>query len=592
MLKLLKRLNRKEYGMIFISLIFIVAQVWLELSIPGYMSTITTRLESAGTTVNQILQPGLMMLLYSVLSVVAAVITGYFVAKIAGGFTARLRQDLFDHVMDSATQDIKQFSVASLLTRTTNDLTQIQQFVAMGLQVIIKAPITAVWAICMIAGKGWQWTTATAVAVVLLCLMLTFILTSVQPKFKAVQSLTDRLNLVTQENLSGIRVVHAYNAEDYQNKKFNRANDDLTNTNKFAYRVLALMNPGMSFISSALTLAVYTIGAVIINQAAGAARLTLFSNMVVFSSYAMQVIMGFLLLSMIFILLPRVTVSAGRVNDVLAISPAVKFHDQTATPATETGTVEFKDVQFNYPGADKPALSHLSFKAQRGQTIAFIGSTGSGKSTALNLIPRLYDVTAGQVLVDGVDVKDFAETDLNDRLGYVPQKAVLFSGTIKSNLDFGHSPQKSSPLSDTDATEALAIAQSTDFVMAEPDQLQATVAQHGDNFSGGQKQRLAIARAIARKPEILLFDDSFSALDYATDRQLRDDLKTKAAATTKIIVAQRISTVLDADQIIVLDEGQVVGQGTHEDLLAHNAVYQEIAYSQLSKEELANGQQH
>ena len=588
MFKLLKRLNGREYGMIGISLVFIVAQVWLELSIPGYMSTITTKLETAGTTVSDVLQPGLMMLLYSVLSVMAAVITGYFVARIAGGFTARLRQDVFNQVMDYSTQDIKKFSVASLLTRTTNDLTQIQQFVAMGLQVIIKAPITAVWAICMIAGKGWQWTTATAVAVVILCVMLTFILTSVQPKFKAVQSLTDRLNLVTQENLTGIRVVHAFNAEGYQNNKLKQANDDLTTTNKFAYRVLALMNPGMSLISSGLTLAVYTIGAVIINAAAGAQRLTLFSNMVVFSSYAMQVIMGFLLLSIIFILLPRVTVSASRVNEVLAIHPSVEKLDETATTPTSTGTIEFKDVSFSYPGADQPALSHLSFKATAGQTVALIGSTGSGKSTALNLIPRLYDATSGQVLLDGVNVRQYAANDLNDRLGYIPQKAVLFSGTIQSNLDFGQAPHKSSPLTPADANAALTIAQSKDFVDAEPAQLAAPVAQHGDNFSGGQKQRLAMARAIARKPEILLFDDSFSALDYETDRKLREALATQAAQTTKIIVAQRISTVLDADEIIVLDEGKVVGQGTHQDLIKTNAVYQEIAYSQLSKEELAN----
>ncbi|ETY74046.1 ABC transporter ATP-binding protein [Lactiplantibacillus fabifermentans] len=588
MFKLLKRLNGREYGMIGISLVFIVAQVWLELSIPGYMSTITTKLETAGTTVSDVLQPGLMMILYSVLSVIAAVITGYFVAKIAGGFTARLRQDVFNQVMDYSTQDIKKFSVASLLTRTTNDLTQIQQFVAMGLQVIIKAPITAVWAIYMIAGKGWQWTTATAVAVVILCVMLTFILTSVQPKFKAVQSLTDRLNLVTQENLTGIRVVHAFNAEGYQNDKLKQANDDLTTTNKFAYRVLALMNPGMSLISSGLTLAVYTIGAVIINAAAGAQRLTLFSNMVVFSSYAMQVIMGFLLLSIIFILLPRVTVSASRVNEVLAIQPSVKNPDTTATTPTTTGTLEFKDVSFSYPGADQPALSHLSFKATAGQTVALIGSTGSGKSTALNLIPRLYDATSGQVLLDGVNVRQYAANDLNDRLGYIPQKAVLFSGTIQSNLDFGQAPHKSSPLTAADANAALSIAQSKDFVDAEPEQLAAPVAQHGDNFSGGQKQRLAMARAIARQPEILLFDDSFSALDYETDRKLREALATQAAQTTKIIVAQRISTVLDADEIIVLDEGKVVGQGTHQDLIKTNPVYQEIAYSQLSKEELAN----
>lgn len=587
MFKLLKRMNKKEYGMMMISTLFIVIQVWLELSIPGYMSTITERIETKGTTVSQILQPGAMMILCSVASVLAAVITGYFVAKIAGGFSARIRKDVFNQVMDYSTQDIKNFSVSSLLTRSTNDITQIQQFVAMGLQVIIKAPITAIWAITKIAGKGWEWTTATAVAVVVLCLMLTLILTKVQPKFKMVQSLTDRLNLVTQENLSGIRVVHAYNAEDYQNQKFNKANDDLTNTNLFAYRFLALMNPGMTFISSALTLAVYGIGAVIINQAVGAHRLTLFSDMIVFSSYAMQVILGFLLLSMIFILLPRVTVSAGRINEVLAIEPSITFDDQANNDTNEQGELEFKNVTFKYPGAEKPAVENLSFKADQGQTIAFIGSTGSGKSSAMNLIPRLYDTTSGEVLIDGIDVKNYSQADLNNRIGYIPQKAVLFSGDIKSNIDFGTSTNKSAELSDSEAFDALDTAQSKDFVEEKDQQLAATVAQHGDNFSGGQKQRLAIARAIARKPEILLFDDSFSALDYATDRKLRETLKQKAFKTTKVIVAQRISTIIDADEIIVLDKGQVVGQGTHEQLLANNEVYQQIAYSQLSKEELA-----
>lgn len=587
MIKLFKRLNKKEYSMIGISLIFIVLQVWLELEIPSYMSTITEKLEQHGTTVNQILQPGMMMILFSILSAIASIIVGYFAAHVAAGFTARLRKDVFNQVMDYSTQDIKKFSVSSLLTRSTNDLTQLQQFIAMGLQVIIKAPITAIWAITKIANKGWQWTTATAVAVVVLILMLTFILLMVQPKFKMIQSLTDRLNLVTRENLSGIRVVHAYNAEDYQNKKFDKANKDLTDTNMFANRVLALMNPGMSFISSTLTLAVYGIGAIIINQATvGAARLTLFSNMIVFSSYAMQVIMGFLLLSIIFILLPRVTVSVGRINQVLDVKPSIDDNEETTGKTTEAGTLEFKNVSFRYPAAEADAIQNLNFKAKQGQTIAFIGSTGSGKSTAMNLIPRLYDATSGQVLVDGIDVKDYAIEDLNNKLGYIPQKAVLFSGSIRSNLNFGSTGQHDKK-SDNDLYNALDIAQSKDFVTEKDKKLDAKVAQHGDNFSGGQKQRLAVARAIARKPEILLFDDSFSALDYETDKKLRTALKEQAQKTTKVIIAQRISTIMDADQIIVLDKGRVAGQGTHQELLKNNEVYQEIAYSQLSKEELA-----
>ncbi|GEO64329.1 ABC transporter ATP-binding protein [Companilactobacillus nantensis] len=587
MIKLFKRLNKKEYSMIGISLIFIILQVWLELAIPSYMSTITEKLEQSGTTVNQILQPGMMMILFSVLSAVASIIVGYFAAHVAAGFTARLRKDVFNQVMDYSTQDIKKFSVSSLLTRSTNDLTQLQQFIAMGLQVIIKAPITAIWAITKIANKGWQWTTATAVAVVVLIVMLTFILLMVQPKFKKVQSLTDRLNLVTRENLSGIRVVHAYNAEDYQNQKFNKANKDLTDTNLFANRVLALMNPGMSFISSTLTLAVYGIGAIIINQATmGSARLTLFSNMIVFSSYAMQVILGFLLLSIIFILLPRVTVSVARINQVLDVKPSIEQPKETAQEPTQKGTLEFKNVSFRYPEAEADAIQNLNFKATAGQTIAFIGSTGSGKSTAMNLIPRLYDVTAGQVLVDGVDVKNYATEDLNKRIGYIPQKAVLFSGSIRSNIDFGTSGTNGQK-SDDDLYNALDVAQSRDFVEEKNKKLDAKVAQHGDNFSGGQKQRLAIARAIARKPEILLFDDSFSALDYETDQKLRTALKEQAAQTTKVIIAQRISTIMDADLIVVLDDGKVAGMGTHEELLKNNEVYQEIAYSQLSKEELA-----
>lgn len=587
MVKILKRLNRKEVGMILISILFVAAQVGLELAIPGYMTKITTALETKGTTAAQILEPGGTMLLYSILSMASSVIVGYLAAHVAGGFTARLRRSVFNQVLDYSTADIGKFSIPSLLTRSTNDMTQLQQFIAMGMQVIIKAPITVVWAIMKIANKGWQWTTATGVAVLILILMLTVILTLVQPRFKIVQRLTDRLNLITRENLNGIRVVHAYNAENYQNTKFGKANNDLTNTNLFANRVLALMNPGMTLISSGLTLAVYAIGAVIINEATGATKLTLFSNMIVFSSYAMQIIMAFLLLSIIFVLLPRVTVSAARINEVLDVTPSITYPDMDKAAQQAPGTIVFDDVSFKFNGAEANAIQHLSFKAKPGETIALIGATGSGKSTVLNLLARRYDVTSGSITIDGVSVNAYTEKTLNDKIGYAPQKAVLFSGTVRSNIDFGTSTNKSEPMTDNQIHDALATAQAADFVMTSPQQLDAPVAQHGDNFSGGQKQRLAIARAVARKPEILMFDDSFSALDYATDRKLRQTLREKHRDATKIIVAQRISTVMDADQIIVLDQGKVAGIGTHKSLLADNKVYQEIAYSQLSKEELA-----
>ncbi|MDN6491493.1 MAG: ABC transporter ATP-binding protein/permease, partial [Leuconostoc sp.] len=447
--------------------------------------------------------------------------------------------------------------------------------------------ITAVWAITKIANKGWQWTLATGIAVALLVIALTIILSLVQPKFKMVQKLTDKLNQTTRENLSGLRVVHAFNAEQFQNQKFDKANHELTGANLFANRVLALMNPVMTLISNGLTLAVYAIGAVLIENAAmGAGRLTLFSNMIVFSSYAMQVILAFLLLSIIFVILPRVTVSAGRINQVLSVKPNIDYPDKTQQTPTSMGTVEFRDVSFKFKDAEASAIEHLSFKAEPGQTVAFIGSTGSGKSTVLNLLSHQYDITSGQILVDGVDIRDYSESDLNNRLGYIPQKAVLFSGTIRSNINFGKTNQ-TSPMSDQQIIDALKTAQAWEFVSSNEKKLDAPVAQHGDNFSGGQKQRLAIARAIARNPEVLMFDDSFSALDYATDRRLRDALKQNRRRTTKLIVAQRISTIMDADEIVVLDKGKVVGQGTHQQLLKNNDVYQEIAYSQLSKEELA-----
>jgi ATP-binding cassette subfamily B protein len=522
------------------------------------------------------------------MSFVFSSIVGLFVAKIAASLTCRVRQDMFGKVMDYSTHEIQQFSIPSLTTRTTNDLTQIQQLVAMGLQLLIKGPITAVWAILKIAGKNWQWTTTTGVAVLILLIMLFVILSLVQPRFRKVQQLTDKVNSITRENLTGLRVVRAYNAEGYQEEKFEEANQELTSTNLFAGRVMALMSPGMSLISSGLTLAVYWIGAYMIQQATGMAKLTLFSDMIVFSSYAMQVVMSFVLMSMIFMILPRATISAKRINEVLDKESSVEFPNEGEKKQPDIkGTVEFDHVTFRYPDASEPVVHDINFKAEQGDTVAFIGSTGSGKSTILNLIPRFYETSEGRISIDGQPINTYSHVNLNDIVGYIPQKPVLFSGTIQSNLDFGIS--SNAPLDEEKMEEALSIAQASDFVNEKEDKLNSHVAQNGSNFSGGQKQRLAIARVIARKPEILLFDDSFSALDYKTDKKLREVLKEKLADTTKLIVAQRISTIMDADQIIVLDEGHIFGQGTHEELLESNAVYQEIAYSQLSKEELAHG---
>ena len=458
----------------------------------------------------------------------------------------------------------------------------------MGLQVMIKGPITAVWAVLKIAGKNWQWTTTTGVAVLILLIMLSIVLTLVQPRFAKVQQLTDKVNSITRENLTGLRVVRAYNAEDYQEEKFEKANQDLTATNLFAGRVMALLSPGMSLISGGLTLAVYWIGAYMIQQAQGGLKLSLFSDMIVFSSYAMQVVMSFVLMSMIFMILPRATVSARRINEVLTKESSVEFPTEGEKTQPEIkGTVEFDHVSFSYPDASEPVIHDISFKADQGDTVAFIGSTGSGKSTILNLIPRFYETTEGNISIDGQPINTYSHVNLNDIVGYIPQKPILFSGTIQSNLDFGTSGNQ--PLNEEKMQEALSIAQASEFVNEKEGKLKSPVAQNGSNFSGGQKQRLAIARVIARQPEILLFDDSFSALDYKTDKKLRQVLKEKLADTTKLIVAQRISTIMDADQILVLDEGRIVGQGTHDELLATNSVYQEIAYSQLSKEELVNG---
>ena len=525
-------------------------------------------------------------------------VVGFLAARIAASFSTRLRDDIFHSVLDFSDAEIKKFSIPSLLTRTTNDITQIQLVFTMGLQVITKGPIMAIWAITKIADKNHEWLMVLVVAVAVMILMLIFLLMMVMPKQRMIQKLTDKLNSITRESLTGIRVVRAYNAESYQDGKFAKANDNVTNFNLFINRSMALMSPVMTSISSGMTLAIYWIGAFLIEdiaipkdptKIAGAMqdKVNIFSDMVVYSSYAMQVVIGFMMMIIVFFILPRAVVAAGRINEVLDTKPSVTYPEESKAQPAEKGSVEFDDVSFRYSEHSEAVLEHVSFKAKAGDTVAFIGSTGSGKSTLVNLIPRFYDASEGTIKVDGVDVRDYDHDTLHKIVGYIPQKAVLFSGNIASNMDMGDS--NSSPLDDDKMWEALDLAQGKDFVESKEGQLKAKVSQGGQNFSGGQKQRLAIARALARKPEIIIFDDSFSALDYKTDRILRSQLKERTADMTKLIVAQRISTIMDADQILVLDEGKVVGQGTHEELLANNEVYREIAYSQLSKEELENG---
>lgn len=590
MFKILKKLTGKELRYVGISLIFIITQVYLDLKLPDYMSKVTKLIQEKGTTVSQIFDQGKWMVLCALGSLAAAIVVGYFAARVAAGLSRTLRHDVYHQVSEYSMAEINQFSTASLITRSTNDITQVQMFVAMGLQLIIKAPITAVWAIFKIADKSWEWTTALGVAVLFILVAISIIVTLAMPRFKIIQKLTDKLNSVTRENLTGIHVVRAYNAEGYQTEKFERANADITSTNLFIQRVMAFMMPMMSMVSSGLSVAVYLIGATIIKNAAigtpgNSPRINLFSDMVVFTSYGMQVVMAFMMLTMIFIMMPRANVSAGRINEVIDTDSSIKNGTKDGDAATEVGTVEFKNVYFQYADASEHVIEGISFKANKGETVAFIGSTGSGKSTLINLIPRYYDVTAGQVLVDGVNVKDYTENALHNKMGFIPQKPVMFNGTIRSNLAFG--TNTGGDLTDEALMSAVRLAQAEEFVTKNEKGLDAEISQGGLNLSGGQKQRLAIARALARRPEILVFDDSFSALDYKTDRVLRDTLNRETAETTKLIVAQRIGTIIDADQIIVLDKGKVVGHGTHTELLASNPVYQEIAYSQLSKEELA-----
>ena len=603
MLKILKRLTAKEVIMLIFAVLFVCLNVYLELKIPDYMSNITTLLSAEGTKAKDIFAwnldaPGMRMVLLSLGSFAASVVVGFLAARIAASFSTRLRDDIFHSVLNFSDAEIKKFSIPSLLTRTTNDITQIQLVFTMGIQVITKGPIMAIWAITKIADKNHEWLLVLIVAVAVMFLMIMFLLMMVMPKQRMIQRLTDKLNSVTRESLTGIRVVRAYNAEDYQDAKFAQVNDNVTNLNLFIGRSMALLSPVMTGISSGMTLAIYWIGAHLIENiaiptdptkiaSAMQDKVDLFSDMVVYSSYAMQVVIGFMMMIIVFFILPRAVVAAGRINEVLDTKPSVIYPEESKVQPVEKGSVEFDNVSFRYSKNSEAVLEHVSFKAKAGDTIAFIGSTGSGKSTLVNLIPRFYDATEGTIKVDGIDVRQYDHDTLHKIVGYIPQKAVLFSGDIASNMDMGES--NNSPLDDDKMWEALDLAQAKTFVEMKDGKLKAPVAQGGQNFSGGQKQRLAIARALARKPEIIIFDDSFSALDYKTDRILRSQLKERTADMTKLIVAQRISTIMDADQILVLDEGRVVGQGTHEELLANNDVYREIAYSQLSKEELENG---
>ena len=585
MIQLFKKLKAIEWGLFGVSFIFIVTQVWLDLKIPDYMSEITRLVQTPGSEMKDILVAGGWMLLCALGSLATSMVVAAISAKIASNLSARLRFILFDKVQSFSMEEINNFSTSSLVTRSTNDVNQVQMFIVMGLQMLIKAPILAGWALMKIMDKSWQWTLSTGVAVIALLVIVGVCVLIALPKFKRVQKLTDNLNRIARENITGLRVVRAYNAEDYQEDKFEIANKELTSTNLFTNSVLAFLMPSISLIMSGLSLAIYWVGAIVINEADLPSKMTLFSDMIVFSSYAMQVVMAFMMLIMIFMILPRATVSAKRINEVLNTKVTIENGTVKESPAGLSGEIEFKHVSFKYPDADDCVIKDISFKANRGETIAFIGSTGCGKSTLVNLIPRFYDVSEGEILVNGINVKDYDQKALRNKIGYVSQKAVLFGGTVQSNVSFGDNGKASADIHQV--MDAIEIAQSTDFVEKMDGSYEAHVAQGGTNLSGGQKQRLSIARAIARRPEILIFDDSFSALDYKTDRRLRSALKKETLGTTLLIVAQRIGTIKDADKIIVLDEGKIVGVGSHEDLMKTCDVYQEIAYSQLSKEELA-----
>ncbi len=578
-----KNLTARDWALMALAVCFIVAQVFLDLTMPDYMSEMTKLVQTEGSQMQDILSAGGMMLLCALGSLVSAVIVAIIAGYISAGFGARVRERQFDKVQAFSMAEINRFSTASLITRSTNDVTQIQMLLVMGMQAMIKAPIMAVWAVTKIAGKNGTWTIATGVAVIVLLIVVGIAIALALPKFRKLQVLTDNLNRIARENLTGLEVVRAYNAEEYQENKFTRANDELTSANLYANRVMATMMPSINLIMSGLTLSIYWLGAIMINEAEMMDKITLFSDMVVFSQYALQVVMSFMLLVMVFIILPRASVSAKRINEVLDTELSIENGKKEIGHDGEQGNIEFKNLSFRYPDAEVDVLHDISFSAKRGETVAIIGSTGCGKSTLVTLIPRFYDATDGEVLVDGRNVREYEEHSLRNKIGYVTQKALLFGGTIRSNIAYG---ENGGIITDEDVINAVEVAQATEFVEAKENNYDMDIAQAGANLSGGQKQRISIARALARKPEILIFDDSFSALDYKTDRALRKALETECKDTTKVIVAQRIGTIRNADHILVLEDGQIVGRGRHEELMKNCPVYHEIALSQLSKEEL------
>ncbi len=584
MLKILKRFTKKEFALALSAIAFIVVQVWLDLEMPAYMSEITVLVQTQGSEMSDVLYNGGMMLACALGSLVSSVVVAMISARIATNCGAILRGKQFKKVQSFSMEEVGRFSTASLITRSTNDVTQVQMFVVLGLQMLIKAPIMAVWSICKIVSSTWQWTLAMAVAIVVLLVVVLVCIAVALPKFKKMQKLTDDLNRVTRENLSGLYVVRAYNAEDYQEKKFDDANKAMTDTMLFSQRTLSFLMPSIQLIMSGLSLAVYWIGAALINQAGIMEKMSLFGSMMTFAQYAIQVVMAFMMLVMIFMILPRASVAAGRINEVLDTPLSVTDGSLTSGKSDVKGEVEFRNVSFKYPDAEDCVLQNVTFTAKRGETVAIIGATGSGKSTLINLIPRFYDATEGEVLVDGVNVKEYKQKSLRDKIGYVSQKATLFSGSVRSNVAYGDNGRLQA--SEQDVAYAIETAQAKDFVEGLNGSYDGYVAQRGANFSGGQKQRLSIARAIARKPEILIFDDSFSALDYKTDKALRKALKERSGDATRIIVAQRIGTIRDADKILVIEDGKIVGNGTHGELMRSCETYRQIALSQLSKEEL------
>ena len=584
MIRLLKDFSKKDWLLSLIALIFILIQVWLELTMPDYMAEITTLVETEGSTMPEILSAGGMMLLCAVGSFAAAVVCAICFARIGSGFAGKLREELFNKVQTFSMAEMGRFSTASLITRSTNDIMQVQMFIVMGMQMLLRAPITGLWAIFKISTKQWEWLAVTGAAVVMLLVLAAGVLIIAMPKFKKMQILTDNLNRTARENLSGLRIVRAYTAEQYQEAKFEKSNKELTSNTLFTQRTMATMMPTIQLLMNGLSLAIYWIGAILINQATIGGRLSLFSDMMVFSQYAMQVVMAFMMLVVIFILWPRASVAASRILEVLNTKLSIEDGTKTEGLPGEKGEVEFRHVNFEYPGAEEAVLKDISFTVKPGQTLAIIGATGCGKSTLVNLIPRFYDATSGEVLVEGVNVKDYSEKALRNKIGYISQSAALFSGTIADNIAFGDNGQK--PISKEQIEQAAKLAQADEFIEGVENKYDGFVAQSGQNYSGGQKQRISIARALARKPEILIFDDSFSALDFKTDRALREGLEQAEKDVTKIIVAQRIGTIRHADEIIVLDKGEIVGKGTHDELMENCPVYQEIALSQLSRKEL------